>query len=57
MSILREDVDAGKVDIVGGDDGEADPQGPPGQTPRGGLAPHGISAYRLGRDIGVPANR
>lgn len=60
MSISREDLDAGRVDLSD----VIDPDAEPLSTPHPGtilreewLEPLGITAYRLAEDIGVPHNR
>ena len=60
MSISRSDVDAGRVDFCDVVDADAEPLAPvhPGTLlATEWLAPLGISAYRLAKDINVPANR
>ncbi len=58
MSILREDLDAGRVDLSDVATGKRIPPVHPGKLlKREFLVPMGISAYRLAKDTGVPANR
>ena len=60
MSIRREDLDAGKVDLADVIDARRPSMKPvpPGHFLRAEfLAPMGLSAYRLAKDINVPLNR
>ena len=60
MAILREDVEAGRVDFSDLVDADARPVGPihPGRILREEfLEPMGITAYRLAKDIHVPQTR
>jgi addiction module HigA family antidote len=60
MSIRREDLDAGRIDLSDVIEHRRTPTRPthPGTHLRKEfLEPMGISAYRLAKDIGVPLNR
>lgn len=60
MSISREDLDAGRVDLSDVIDPDAEPIGPihPGEILREDfMAPLGLSARTLAKALGVPANR
>ena len=60
MSIRRDDLDAGKVDLADVIDSRRAPMKPvpPGDFLRTEfLKPMGLSAYRLAKDINVPLNR
>lgn len=60
MSISREDLDAGLVDLSDVIDPDAEPIGPihPGEILREDfMAPLGLSARALAKALGVPANR
>ena len=60
MPILRDDVEAGRVDFSDLLDPNADPTGPthPGEILREEfLEPMGITPYRLAKDIHVPLTR
>jgi len=60
MTILREDVEAGRVDLDGFAERGALPMGPvhPGEILREEfMAPAGLSARALARSLGVPPNR
>ena len=60
MGILREDLDAGRVDLSDVIDGSAvaiDPVAPGVRLREEWLEPLGITAYKLAADIGVPSNR
>jgi|ERR1700691_2224401 antitoxin HigA-1 len=60
MSIRRDDLDAGRIDLVDVIDSRRAPMKPvaPGGFLRTEfLKPMGLSAYRLAKDINVPLNR
>ncbi len=58
MTITREDLDAGRVDFSDIDTGEPIEEATPGKILRQEfLAPMGLSAKALARQIGVPTNR
>jgi addiction module HigA family antidote len=60
MSIRRDDLDAGRIDLVDVIDSRRAPMKPvaPGDFLRTEfLTPMGLSAYRLAKDINVPLNR
>lgn len=58
MTIMREDLDAGRVDLSAVTTGERLPPVPPGEVlEEEFMRPMGISARALARDMGVPANR
>ncbi|WP_424140841.1 HigA family addiction module antitoxin [Roseomonas chloroacetimidivorans] len=58
MTITREDLDAGRVDLLDVVTGETIPPVSPGEVLREEfLVPMGLSAKRLAAEIGVPTNR
>jgi addiction module HigA family antidote len=58
MTILREDLDAGQVDLSDVTTGETIPLVSPGEILREEfLLPMGLSSKRLAAEIGVPTNR